>query len=140
MFYTPRYQLSIFQDQEIGSIEDWQKINEEESNEIDTQHFKIEEFDLDIEKGELYLTFEPISEAEAHEIKHDDETVDALAEALKDKLDTKQLLSDAISELPEDERKELLKEVKDEETETEVKNQSGCHKLIVGEKEVMVRH
>jgi len=91
------------------------------------------------QEGEFHLEYEEISEEEAQRLQKSGDYIDELADALKDKLDSKELLKDALADHTAEERKEILDDLESEE-DTEVKNEGGCHKLVVGDKEIMVRH
>ena len=143
MFLRNDKTISIGEDGKIGKIENWKDADEEEQDEdimgrvknVETQWIKIK--GVTNKEGEFGIEYEEISEEEAQRIKKNSDYIDELAEALKDKLDSKELLKDALSEYPPEERKEMLEELED--GDAEVENEGGCHKLTFGDKELMVR-
>lgn len=130
MILDNKYDISFDEDGEIGKITERKDEKDDDGfREIKEQFIRVKS--IENKDGKFSIEYEEITEEEAQRIKKNQDYVDELAEALKDKLDSKELLKDALSDLPEEERKEMLEDLEDDESDTEVKNEGGCHQLVI---------
>lgn len=134
------FNLSINIDKRLGVISQPEENPDEDQEFPDIARKPIKITSINKEDGKLDLEWEEITEEEFHQIRHNSKYVDDIAEKVKDKLDAEMLVKDAIADLDEETRKRVKEKLEDSEDDVEVKNQSGCHELHVGDEIIPVRN
>jgi hypothetical protein len=131
------FNLSVNIDKRLGIISQPEENPDEDFPDIERQPIKITK--VNKEKSSLNLEWEEITEEEFHQLRHNSEYVEDIAEKVEDELDTEMLLKDAIADLDKGTRKKVKEKLEDDEEDVEVENQSGCHELKVGGETIVVR-